>query len=290
MFSQISNGLVSIRVNHKGAELVSLYNHALQLEYMWQADPTFWPKSSPILFPVVGALKEGSFFYDNKAFTLPRHGFAREMEFELESNELNKLVFVLRSDDASRKSYPFDFILRVRYEIDQFEVKISYEVANRGSEEMLFSIGAHPAFKVPLIPGTAYSDYFLKFEKPENSSRWLISKEGLIETSSTPLLTDTDTLPLRKELFYEDALVFKDLKSSLISIRSHKHTHGLDFTFPGFPFFGIWAFKDADFVCLEPWCGIADSVSHNQRLEEKEGIIILDPSNAWTRTWSVRVF
>jgi galactose mutarotase-like enzyme len=290
MFTKISNGQISVKVNHKGAELISLWNHALQLEYMWDANPAFWAKTSPVLFPIIGTLKNNAFVYDGQRYDLPRHGFARDYIFELEQKEDSKLVFLMKHSEHTLKVYPFEFDLRVIYTLEGFKLLVTYEVSNPADNKMYFSIGGHPAFKVPLIAGTTYEDYFLKFDQNEDSDQWLISKEGLIEQISAALFAGENVLPLTHELFYKDALVFKDLKSSVISIRSHKHTHGLDFSFPGFPYFGIWAFKDADFVCLEPWCGIADSVDHDQLVEHKEGIVELAGEGKWARTWAVKCY
>jgi galactose mutarotase-like enzyme len=155
---------------------------------------------------------------------------------------------------------------------------------------LYFSVGGHPAFAVPLTKDTNYEDYYLVFDKQENTPRWPISNDGLIENTPDPLLQHSDRLPLTKELFSKDALVLKSLKSSLISVRSDKTEHGLRFDFPGFPFLGLWAAKGADFLCIEPWCGIADSVNTSQQLEEKEGINALEPGGEFSRTWIVKVF
>lgn len=290
MITQISNGQLSVRVHDKGAELASLFNHATGLEYLWNADPRFWAKHSPVLFPVVGTLKDGTFIFDDKTFSLSRHGFARDMDFQLESKESAKLVFLLRSNTETLAKYPFEFEFRIVYQLDGFSVRVTYDVSNPSAQEIFFSVGAHPAFKVPLVPGTEYKDYFLKFDQKENANHWPISREGYIEAKSKPFFIDDNILPLRHELFYGDAIVFKDLKSSTISLRSQKHTHGLDFSFPYFPYFGIWAARDADFVCLEPWCGIADSVDHDRQLRFKEGIVSLAPGARWQRTWTVTTY
>jgi galactose mutarotase-like enzyme len=289
MTIQITNGLISAKVNSKGAELTSLFNHATNLEHMWGADPKFWAKTSPVLFPIVGALKEGAFLYRNNSYKLSRHGFARDMEFTVEVKEPSRVVFLLTNTDETKKLYPFTFELRIIYSVDQFTLTVSYEVTNKDADLMYFSLGAHPAFKVPLVPGTSYNDYQLLFNRKENSGRWPITKDGLLETSSEPCL-QSDVLPLTKDLFYKDALVFKDVKSTMISIRSSRHTHGIDFSFEGFPYFGIWAAPDADFVCLEPWCGVADSTSHDQLLEHKEGIQKLSGLETWKRSWSVKCY
>ena len=154
---------------------------------------------------------------------------------------------------------------------------------------MFFSVGGHPAFAVPFIKDCSYTDHYLAFNTPETLWRWKL-EDGLIGESSEILPTADNILPLDPALFYEDAIVLKNLQSSMITLGCNKHSHGLHFTFTDFPFFGIWAAKDAPFVCLEPWCGIADSVTHDQQLKTKEGINELASNEVWQRTWSVECF
>lgn len=290
MRTKISNGLVTAQIDHTGAELKSLYHHGHQIEYMWQADPKFWGKTSPVLFPIVGALKEGSYTFDGKSYSLPRHGFARDKAFELVEASPSRAVFSLKSSEETKAVFPFDFDLRIAYELDAFSLNVTYSVNNVGSDQLWFSLGAHPAFRVPLADGSSYEDHFLAFNEAEDLNRWPITKDGLIEMNPVNIGSSVKELPITRELFNQDALVFKNLKSTAIAIRSHKHTHGVEFLFKGFPFFGIWAAPNADFVCLEPWCGIADSTFHNQQLTSKEGIQHLEAGGTWTRTWSVKCF
>ncbi len=291
METSITNGPVRVVIKYKGAELSSLYHGEHQIEYIWQADPAFWAKSSPVLFPIVGQLKNNTYQLDGVPYSLPRHGFARELNFWLEKLTADSAVFVLKSNAETRKAYPFDFELRIGYTLsEEGALEVAYEVLNAGRETMYFSLGAHPAFRVPLLEGEVYTDYFLEFQQNEEADRWKISPEGLIENQRQPLLKNTNRLDLRKDLFYEDALVLKGLTSNEISIRSRNHSHGAIFSYNDFPYFGIWAFPDADFVCLEPWCGIADHVDHDQQLKHKEGIQALEFGERWTRAWSLRCF
>lgn len=289
MQNTIQNNSLLVSIKSKGAELFSIVNKEAALEYMWSGDPAFWGKTSPILFPIVGTLKGDTYLFKDGRYHLSRHGFARDEEFAVIEADEDRVTFALVSSDATLEKFPFAFRLEVRYQVVGNSLSVTYNVRHDSKEVMLFSIGGHPAFRVPLVQGTRYEDYFLKFEKVENAPRWPISTDGLIMTNPVPLLNHTDTLPLSRALFYQDALVFKHLQSNTVSIRSLSHNHGLDFSFEGFPFLGIWAAKDADFVCLEPWCGVADSVTHNQRLEAKEGIEKVGPGEEWTRTWRVRL-
>ena len=154
---------------------------------------------------------------------------------------------------------------------------------------MFFSLGAHPAFAVPNTPNTNYEDYYLAFNDDEKLTYWKL-EDGLVANETETLELSRHRLNLKHDLFYNDALVFKTLQSNCISLLNTKNDYGLHFHFDDFPFFGIWAAKDASFVCLEPWCGVADSVNHNQRLANKEGIVKLDAGNSWNRCWEVECF
>jgi len=288
MFS-IENQQLRISIHPKGAELQSIYHKRHQTEYMWSGDPAVWGKHSPLLFPIVGTLKANTYYYQDRAYSLSRHGFARDREFAVEAQDASSITFLLKSDAETKKNYPFEFELRVIYRLSPEGFSTTYRVINPASAPLFFSVGGHPAFRLPLAPGTEYTDYYLEFDKTENAPRWPISKDGLIETQSQPMLDNTKTLPLKKELFAKDALVFKHPASSAVAIRSAKTQRGLKMDFPGFPFLGIWAAPNAEFVCIEPWCGIADSVDSNQQYIEKQGIQRLDGGQVFERTWGLEV-
>lgn len=286
----IENQQLQLRIHPKGAELQSIFHKPFQTEYMWGGDPTVWGKHSPLLFPMVGTLRDNSYHYQGRTYSLPRHGFARDREFAAETQAADSIGFLLKSDADTQKNYPFDFELRVLYRLEGSALRATYRVTNPAPAPLYFSVGGHPAFKVPLVPGTEYTDYYLEFDQTENTPRWPISKDGLIDTPPQPLLNNTRILPLSKDLFAKDALVMKHPASSGVALRSKKTERGLKMDYPGFPFLGIWAAPNADFVCLEPWCGIADPVGSNQEWTEKEGIQRLQPGETFERTWTLTLF
>jgi galactose mutarotase-like enzyme len=286
----LENEILKVEVASKGAELQSILNKVNGIEYLWDGNPAFWTKRSPVLFPIVGSLKNNTYHYHGKSYQLPRHGFARDMDFQMEKQTSREIIFLLQSNPETKINYPFDFEFRVRYQVMGDELSTEYIVSNTGNGLMFFSVGGHPAFRLPLAARTQFSDYYLRFEETENLSRWPISKDGLILPQQIPVLEDSNRLNLQKSLFYQDALVFKYPASSEISLLSGKTPHGLQFQMGEFPFLGIWSFKDADFICLEPWCGIADSVSSDQQLERKEGIEKAIPGKPFSRQWRVKFF
>lgn len=286
----LENEKLRIKIDPKGAELKSIVRKDLNLEYMWSGDPAFWAKTSPVLFPIVGTLKENTHYYKGQAYHLSRHGFARDQVFAVTQQGNESITLSIQSNEDTLAVYPFMFTFSIIYTLNGDELSVAYQVRNDGEEPMFFSVGGHPAFKVPLVEGTRYEDYRLVFEKEENAGRWPISKDGLIEKTPGPLLQQSRVLPLSKELFSKDALVLKHLQSQWVELSSERTPHGLRFSIAGFPFLGLWAAPGADFVCIEPWCGIADSVDSNQQLPDKEGILQLFPKEEFRRSWNVQFY
>ncbi len=252
MLFSIRNNKLSVAISSKGAELQSIINKDFGLEYMWEGDPKFWGKKSPVLFPVVGELRNNSYYYKGKTYQLSRHGFAREMEFMVTEQKENEITFTVDSNEETQKKYPFEFRFSLRYLLQNNELSVTFSVNNTGNKNLFFSVGAHPAFKVPLVSETTFEDYYLQFDGVENIKRWPLSPGGLIADDTIPVLENTDKLQLNKSLFYQDALVFKHIESKSVSILSDKTPHGLTVNFNGFPYLGLWSAKDANFVCIEP--------------------------------------
>ncbi|WP_126246495.1 aldose 1-epimerase family protein [Chitinophaga rhizosphaerae] len=286
----IDNEILSVQISPKGAELQAIQRKDNHLEYLWSGDAAFWGKKSPVLFPIVGGLKNNQYRFNGKTYELGRHGFARDKIFELTEQTPHSATFVLTDDGDTLARYPFPFTLSIRYAVNDATLTVRYTVQNTGDQPMYFSIGAHPAFRVPLAEGTHYHDYALHFNAPENAALWPLSPEGQILDEPVAYFDNSQELPLTKELFLKDALVFKHLASNAISLRSDKTPHGLELRFPGFPYMGIWAAPNADFVCIEPWYGIADHVSASGDITRKEGIIELAPEAIFQREWSAVFF
>lgn len=280
---------LKITIDSKGAELSSvLFNNH---EYLWQAKADVWPRHAPVLFPIVGKLKENLFTYNGRSYSLSQHGFARDLEFECISQSETRIEFVLRSQPKTLENYPFDFELILSYEIDQNSIICGYCVKNKNSQEdMFFSIGAHPGFKIPLFGSETWSDYQLHFEKNKN---YQITKlqDGLLSDKKIPLQLINSTLNITDHMFENDALVFEDGQIEQVSIISTKTNMGVEINCNNWPFFGIWSKKGCtDFICLEPWHGIADDFDSKQDLTTKKGIIKLTPLQGFTCSYNLRVF
>lgn len=274
----------------KGAELQSLRLKKDNFNYLWDGNPDYWGKFSPVLFPIVGGLKNDTYYFEHKAYQLPRHGFARDKNFEVKQISATEIVFILTDDEETLELYPFHFVLQLHYQLSGTVLSCGYEVLNPDQDRpILFSLGAHPAFATPVTNDLAYTDYYLKFNKDDKLVYHKVKHDGIDDETIVIELED-QKLSLSHELFYDDALVIKTLKSDCISLCNRSNLSGIHFRFIDFPFFGIWSSKDANFVCLEPWCGIADGTHHDQQLENKEGILSLAPGACFSRKWEVECF
>ncbi len=277
---------LEITVNTHGAEWRSLKKAGL--EYLWQADPAYWGRHAPVLFPIVGRLKSDLYTYGGHSYHLPQHGFARDRKFRLVDATADRLQFELGWDESSLQVFPFRYHLQAIFSVTPDSVSIRYVVSNRGGEELYFSIGAHPAFQCPVGPGEAFEDYYLEFSEPETLDRHYLSG-GLFNGKTAPFLVNAQRFGLTYDLFEQDAIVFHQPVSRYLTLGSDKSPHRLTMDLEGAPYLGIWTKPGAPFICLEPWQGIADRANASGRLEEKAGIISLEPGAEFGFGFSVRV-
>ncbi|SFO03203.1 Galactose mutarotase [Paenimyroides ummariense] len=288
MIYYLENQNLKIAVALKGAESKSVFNKVSQQELLWQADPEFWGKSSPVLFPIVGTLKYGKYIYQGKEYHLPRHGFARDYDFKLEEVKESQLIFSLEATAETLALYPFLFKLLIIYKLTANSLKVTYKVENlSGDETMFFSLGAHPAFNVG-SNADDFSSYTLQFNKDVTLNPNIL-QGGLLTTDKNSISLNNKKLQLNYEMFENDALVLLDIKSDKITLLGNDDEPILNFEFENFPYFGIWTVKDSGFVCLEPWAGVADFEDHNQQLTDKFGINMLQPNEIWSASFTVTV-
>jgi len=271
-----------------GAELVSLINIETGKEIIWEGNSDFWGGQSPVLFPIIGALKNEQYIFEGKIYELPRHGFARRRTFDVKNSSENEVIFELKSDSDSHKIYPFEFSLEIKYTLVENKLTVSYQIKNQSEKEMYFSLGAHPGFAIDTKNGLKYDDYEIAFSDDEKLEIHPLI-DNLISSETKTIELENKTLPLTYELFSKDALVMTNMKSQELILRNRKNNHKVIFSFSNFPYFGIWAAKNADFVCLEPWQGIADLENHNQELTEKFGILKLKNREDWKASWAVEI-
>jgi len=279
----ISNSILKAQIKHLGAELISLKSNQNK-EYIWEGNPTFWGKHSPILFPIVGTLKNNIYLINGKQYQLNRHGFAREMEFELIQKTPESARFSLISTKETKKMYPFDFELQICYSLKGNKLNIDFKVENKNEITMPFSIGAHPALA---LPGN-FENYRLEFQQDEILNYYLL-EGGLISNNSVELPLNNRQLGLKYQLFENDALVFKTLKSNSITILE-KANPIVKVNFNEFPNLGIWTVQNAPFLCVEPWFGYSDTLTGYDDFSKKEGIRLLRKMETFESNYNLEVF
>jgi galactose mutarotase-like enzyme len=276
---------LTVTINAFGAELSSIKS-ATGIEYLWQAKPEIWPRHAPVLFPIVGKLKDNHFTYKQQKYSLTQHGFARDMEFKLIKQDEESCKLELRSTEQTKMNYPFDFIFRILYQLQGNKLSTSYHVINPSESPLYFSVGAHPGFNCPLLPNETFEDYFLEFENDVLNRTEL--KDGLRLNTTSELKLENRQLALSAGLFDKDALVFENNQIDRIHLSYKQKGRVLTMDCAGWPYFGIWTKKDCrDFVCLEPWYGIADPQDSNQQLVEKDGMMRLDAAKEFRCEFSI---
>jgi galactose mutarotase-like enzyme len=272
--------MLEIKTVRKGAELVSAkYNN---IEKIHDGE-SFWNRHAPILFPIVGKLKNGKTEIEGKTYEMGQHGFARDMEFE----EIGENSYLLKSNEETLKKFPFQFELYVSYEVKEDELYTKYKVINKDTKNMKFGLGGHPAFKCEYASG----QYRLEFENIEDEIEFYQLEDGLLkEKPENPKkFLRENRIFLDNKIFENDAIIMKNLKSDDIYLKTETKTI-LRFNFKNFPYLAIWSKKDAPFLCIEPWFNTADKVNSNGIFEEKENLIELKPNEEFETEYSVKFF
>lgn len=276
MRTVIENNFLRAEFESFGAELKSLKSLKSGRDYMWSADPKYWGKTSPVLFPVIGCVKEDKITVDGQDYPMSKHGFARDSEFDLVEQSETSLRYRLSTSEETFKSFPFEFQFDIVYTIEAKSLRVDYEVTNPSLEkELIYSVGAHPAFNCQWQEGDGISDYYLEFSQEENAQK-LTMELPFFDGKKIDCLNGKK-LQLTDNLFDDDALVFDDLKSKYLDLKRKDHEgEYLRFDFGEFPLLGIWGPPGAPFVCIEPWVGLADYVDHDGDFTHKEGVVNLE--------------
>ena len=285
----LENDLCQVTINHHGAELSSFVLKENNLEYIWQGNPEYWGRHSPVLFPFVGRLKDNSYEYEGVHYEMGQHGFARDMTFEEEKVSEDSATFLLKSTEETLKVYPFEFELRLTYELRAHELTDDYEVTSL-SDKKNFSIGGHPDFNVPLVEETTFEDYYLHFAP--SKSRFLLPLKGPFVDIKEKTLGQTNTsIQLNRAFFANDAFILETVGENIFSILSDKTEHGVSITYNDLPYVGIWTAypKEAPFVCIEPWAGIADTTEATGDIKDKLGINRIEKQETFKKNFTIKI-
>jgi len=261
----LNNKSLLVEISTMGAEIQRIVYEGK--ERLWNGDPAFWTGRAPVLFPICGGIKDDKFIFEGKEYVLPKHGFAKNSEFLLEKSTDISATFLLKDSPQTLEQYPWHFELRITYLLRGNNILVKYDVKNNSEKTMYMSIGSHEAYACP----EGIEDYDVIFEKPETLSSYELDGK-LISYSKTPIIKETNTLPLYNKYFAVDALIFKDLKSRSATLRNRKTGESVSVDFDGCDYFLIWTMPGANYICLEPWAGFPSMVDGGYDITEKEGI------------------
>ena len=286
----ISNSQLKVSIFNKGTEISSLKSVKTGTEYMWNADPTIWGSHAPVLFPAIGSFRNNECTINGKVYTIPKHGFIRHNEeITLSHRTESALHFTLNYSEKTLAVFPFKFRFQISFQLYNNKLVISHKVENLDNQEIYFSLGAHPAFKCPINNDEEYADYYLEFEKTEHAERTLLSPDGLISDETELILDNTNILNLTPTLFNKDALIFKNLKSKKVRLKSRTSKQVLTVSYSDFKYLGIWSKPNASFVCIEPWLGIADHENTDGNYFKKDGLIALAKAEVFEASYEVEI-
>ena len=276
---------LKIQVSNRGAELTSIKFNEKE---MLHDGESFWDRQSPILFPMVGRLRDNKTIINEKTYQIPQHGFAKDMEFELIEKTENKKVYKTKSNEDTLKMYPFKFELYTKYEINQDKLIVEYKVINTDNKEMLFGIGGHPGFKLEM----PQQEYYFELEHEEDKVEFMeVDGQYISNQPAKNILENNNIINIKEDSFINDAIMMKNLKSKTITLKQKKDGKKiLEFDFSEFPILAIWTMPNAPFICIEPWFNTADKVIETGYFKDKEGIMSLKPNEEFKCKFSIKFF
>ncbi|CAM1346660.1 aldose 1-epimerase family protein [Tenacibaculum insulae] len=288
----LENEYLKIEINTLGAEISKIYSKKTNLNYLWNGDASFWKRHAPILFPIVGKLKENTYKIDDEKYQLPQHGFARDTSFTVLTKNDTKVTFQLLYSTKTIAKYPYKFSLQICYELKDSQLSVSYKVVNLDNQTIYFSIGAHPAFNCPLIENTSFNDYFIEFEKEETPTQLFLNPKTGFRNNASKKVNLGQKIDLSYDLFTSfDTLIYKGITSKTVSLKSKKHAHGIHLHFPDWKYLAFWTKETGTpFICIEPWMGISDSDDSNQILKDKTGMLNLAETKTYENSYSFDFF
>jgi len=288
MLHKISHKNYSAKISVLGAELKSFRDDSRSDEYIWQGNPDIWKGSAPILFPIIGRLKDGKYKYNKKTYQLAKHGFARTSTFALSYDTESEKHFMLTSNPDTQASYPFEFEFIAGFTISEGKLSVSYTVKNKEDEKMYFTLGSHPAFSLP-TGDCALEDFYIEFEKNEILDCYFLENDLLTAAPIKSYLNNENKIKISKDLFNNDALIFKNIKSRKIAIKNKKTGHRITLHTGNAPHLGIWAKPGAPYVCLEPWYSHDDSIDSDYDLTKKLGMMKLEAGENFKTGYEILV-
>ena len=277
---ELKNKRLTLQFLTKGGALSSIKDTE-GTEYLWQGDPEYWSGQAPLLFPICGSIRnDKAVLADGRILSMPRHGIVRKKEFEYQTGDAATATFVVASDEETKKQYPFEFSLKVSYILKENRIEVVYEIENRDTCEIPFTIGGHPGFNCPLFPGESFSDYEVRFDQEETCTvPGQLTETGLLDTQNRqPMLDHVSSMKLDFAQFEKDAITFDQLQSRKVTLCHAETGRGVELLFDQFPYLVLWTTANhGPFLAMEPWAGLSTCTDEGDQFEEKRNTMKLKP-------------
>lgn len=283
--------MLKIQTKKSGAELTSVQYNGKEMLFQGAKvldsnGNIYWKRQAPILFPIVGQLKNSQTQIEGEIYEMSQHGFARDMDFEEISKTENKHHYMLKYNEETLKKYSYKFELHVIYEIIGDTLTVTYKVKNIDDKTIYFGLGGHPAFNCDYSNG----EYEIAFSENEDKIEFLKLKNGLIDTEKAQNILQDNKIYLKEDTFDNDAVIMKNLKSNKVVLQNHETNQKiLELDFTGFSYLALWSKKGAPFVCIEPWQNTADRIDSTQIYKDKEGIIELPKDKEYKCEFKIKI-
>ncbi|MCC8181407.1 MAG: aldose 1-epimerase family protein [Clostridiales bacterium] len=279
--------LLTVQIDPLGAQLTSIRT-CTGVELLWQADPAVWGRHAPLLFPIIGRLRDGRYTVDGREYAISQHGFARDSVFSVVRQSETAVTFQLEESGDTLVKYPFSFRLQVTYALEGGTLTKSHTVLNCSAETMYYEVGGHDGFLLALLPGERQEDYFIQFPGQNAILPMGMDERNFLTESSRPFPLEGDRLPMPLSVFGLDTVVLKDLPVRQVTLASHRNPIRLTLVFDDFDYLGLWTkpvTPSAPYVCIEPWSTLPECAFTDSALEHKPGIRALAPGQGETLTY-----
>ena len=279
----LENDALAVRISSKGAELQSVVCEGI--ERMWSGDPAVWGRRAPLLFPLIGRLRDGWYANGGERVDAPMHGFCRDRAFAAEQVSGTHARFETTSDEGTRAVFPFDFLLRVDFSLEGATIVKTHTVENAGEVPMPFELGGHEAYETRLLPGARMADYYVRFEGADALGMFDMDEEGILALPKIEVPLEDGRLTKTPEQLGIDTVVLENVPGGRVVLASAANPHEVEVEFPDFPYLGIWTKAgqaDARYLCLEPWSALPDALFSPRELAEKPGVRVLAPGERAT--------
>lgn len=285
---KMKNEKLTVEIESLGAELKSVKSNTTGMEYMWYGRPEYYKRTSPILFPIVGSLRNQEYFYEGKKYPMPQHGFARDMEFEVKSQSEGEIWFLLVSDSSTLEKYPFEFELHIGYRLTESTLKVMWKVVNKSNKEMYFSIGAHSEFNCPLHGEADKTGYGLDFNTKQNVLASRINGDGLMMSPKQELQLKDGKMLFPEGYFDDGVYIVENDQTHRVSLTDPSGKAYVTVSFDA-PLFGVWSpeKKNAPFVAIEPWYGRCDRDTFEGELCDREWENKLNPDSTFEKSYEI---